>query len=164
MRILSRTMASERPYVERNTRERERLRALIARLSADDLRRNVNEHWTVAGVLLHVAFWDARALWLAGKIERGEAFTPSEIEPDDPSWINDTARTFLHSIPPREAAQLALSLAEQIDQRVAAIDPARTWPNDPKSLLNPVRASHREEHLEEIEVALAGRERPQRQR
>jgi sulfite reductase beta subunit-like hemoprotein len=157
-------MSSDRPYVERNTRERERMRALIARASDDDLRRKVNEHWTVAGVLLHIAFWDRRALWLADKIARGEPFTPSEVEPDDPSWINDTTRTFLHAIAPREAANLALGIAEETDARVAAIDPAKTWPSDETSLLNPVRAEHRQEHLEEIEAALAGREPPRRDR
>lgn len=51
---------SDRSYVEQNTRERDRLRALVERLSDDELCRPVNEHWTVAGALGHIAFWDAR--------------------------------------------------------------------------------------------------------
>jgi hypothetical protein len=49
-------MSVDRSYVEQNTRERERLRALVARLGDDELRSHVNQHWTVAGVLGHIAF------------------------------------------------------------------------------------------------------------
>ena len=41
----------DRSYVADNARELERLRALISRLSDQDLGSMVNEHWTVAGVL-----------------------------------------------------------------------------------------------------------------
>jgi len=148
-------MTSDRPYVAQNTAQRERLRALVQRLTDDDLRRPVNEHWTVAGVLGHIAFWDARSLWLADKIERGVAFTPSDVEPEDVTWINDATRPLIHAIPPRAAADLALNIAEEIDRRVASISPTKTWPRDPNSLLNPVRAEHRGEHLDEIESALS---------
>jgi hypothetical protein len=142
-------------YVEANDRERERMRALVARCPDDDLRRQVNEEWTVAGVLLHIAFWDARASWLAERIERGIPFTPSDIEPEDVSWVNDSTRRFLHAVPVRDAAELALRIAEETDRHVASIAPERTWPTDPNSLLNPLRAAHRGEHLDEIEAALS---------
>lgn len=141
-------------YTEQNDRERERMRALIERLSDDDLRRQVNEHWTVAAVLGHVAFWDARSLWLADRIERGLPFSSSDAEPEDVSWINDATRPLIHAIAPREAARLALRLAEQIDRRVASLSPTRMWPSNPQSLLNPLRAEHRAEHLDEIEASL----------
>jgi sulfite reductase beta subunit-like hemoprotein len=145
----------DRPYVEANDRERERLRALVERLTDEQLRRSVNEHWTVAAVLGHVAFWDARVLFLAGKLERSEPFTPYDVEPHDVSWINDSARPLIHAIAPREAARLALRLAEETDRRVAGLAPERLWPTDPQSLINPLRAAHRAEHLDEIEAALA---------
>ena len=58
-------MSLDRSYLEKNTAERERLRALVARLGDDELRSSVNEHWTVAGILGHIGFLDARALSLA---------------------------------------------------------------------------------------------------
>ena len=70
-------MSPRRSYVEENTRERERLRTLVERLSDVELRRPVNDYWTVAAVLGHIAFWDARALVLAEKLERGEPFSLS---------------------------------------------------------------------------------------
>jgi hypothetical protein len=148
---------ADRSFVDQNTRERERLRALVQRLGDDDLGRKLNEHWTVAAVLAHVAFWDARALFLAERLERGVPFTASEHEPDDPSWINDSARPLAHAIAPREAARLALRLAEETDERIAALPAAlvaKTWPSAPDSPLNPLRAAHRAEHLDEIEAAL----------
>jgi hypothetical protein len=147
-------MPADEPYNERNRKERERMRALIERLSDDDLRRSVNEHWTVAALLLHIGFWDARNRWLSDRIRVGIAFTPSDVEPDDPTWINDTTSPFLHAIPPRDAARLALRLAEEADAGVASLPPERTWPTDPTSLVNPVRAEHRAEHLDQIEAAL----------
>ena len=150
-------MSADRAYVEQNDRERERLRALVGRLDDAALRSKVNEHWTVAGILGHIAFWDSRALWLAGKIERGEAFSPDDVEPDDVTWINDSARPLIHAIAPREAGRLALRMAEEIDARVASLEPLQLWPANPKSLLNASRASHRAEHLDQIEAALRDR-------
>jgi hypothetical protein len=147
-------MSPYRSYVEQNTRERERLRALIAGLSDDELRSPVNEHWTVAGVLGHIAFWDARVLALAEKLERGVPFSPSDAEPEDVDWINDAMRPLIHAIAPRDAAQLAFRLAEETDRRVASLAPDRMYPNDGNSPLNAFRATHRAEHLDEIEAAL----------
>lgn len=144
-------------YIERNQRELERLRALVARSSDEELARAVNESWTVAGVLGHVAFWDSRALFLADKLIAGKPFTPSDAEPADPDWINDSTRALIHAVPPRALAELALRIAEATDSRIATLTPAlaaRTWPSDPSSPLNPLRAAHRAEHLDEIERAL----------
>jgi hypothetical protein len=152
-------MSSDRFYVEPNAHEQERLRALVARLSEDELRRHVNEHWTVAGVLGHIAFWDARVLALAGKLERGVPFSAGDDEGDDVDWINDATRPLIHAIAPRDVAQLALRIAEETDQRVLTLPPDRMWPEDASSPLNPLRAGHRREHLDEIEAALQDRER-----
>lgn len=145
-------------YVEQNTRQRERLRSLVERLTDEELRAPVNESWTVAGVLGHIAFWDGRALFLANKLVRGEPFTPSDNEPEDVDWINDANRPLIHAIPPREAADLALRLADETDARVASLPPelvAKAWPEDSESPLNVIRAHHRGEHLDEVEAALA---------
>jgi sulfite reductase beta subunit-like hemoprotein len=147
-------MSLDRSYVDQNDSERERLRALVARLGEEELRHSVNEDWTVAGVLGHIAFWDARALVLADKLERGVPFSPSDAEPEDVDWINDATRPLIHAIAPREAAQLAWRLAEDTDRRVASLAPDRMYPNDANSPLNPFRADHRAEHLDQIEAAL----------
>jgi hypothetical protein len=150
-------MSEDRSYVEQNTRERERLGALVERLGEDELRTPVNEYWTVAGVFGHIAFWDARVLALADKLERGVPFSPSDAEPEDVDWINDASRPLIHAIPPRDVARLALHIAEETDARVATLPPDRLWPRDPDSPLYALRASHRGEHLDDVEAALRAR-------
>ena len=150
-------MSEDRSYVEENTRERERLRALVERLDQDELGAPANEHWTVAGVLGHIAFWDARVLALADKLERGVPFSPSDADPEDVDWINDASRPLIHAIPPLELARLALRIAEETDTKVASLPVDRVWPGDLDSPINAVRASHRGEHLDEIEAALQNR-------
>jgi hypothetical protein len=146
--------AMNRSYVDANTRERERLRALVEGLSDDDLRRPANEHWTVAGVMGHIAFWDARASWLGEKLARGEPFSPSDEEPDEVDWVNDATRPLIHAIAPRDLARLTLAIAEETDERVASLPAERLYPNDPSCPLNAFRSEHRGEHLDQIEQAL----------
>jgi len=154
-------MAEERPYVAANTRERERLRALVESLDAEALSAPVNDYWTVAGVLGHIAYWDIRVLVLAGKIDRGEPWVAGDAEPEG-DWLNDTTRPLIHAIAPREAAQLAVRIADETDALVARLPLDRMWPADPDSPVSAARSEHRGEHLDEIEAALrvrAARER-----
>jgi hypothetical protein len=149
-------VAGNADYTERNDRERARMRAIVERLSDEDLARRVHPLWTVAGILGHIAFWDGRVLALTDKLQRGAPFTASDMEPEDVDWINDSARPLIHAIPPRELSRLALDIAEETDARVASLPSDRMWPEDPDSPINPLRASHRGEHLNQIEAALRG--------
>ena len=149
-------MTNERSYVEANTRQRDRLRTLVDRLDDGSLSAPVNESWTVAGVLGHLAYWDSRFIVLAEKIDRGEPWAPGDAEPDG-DWLNDSTRPIIHAIGPREAAQLALRLAEQADALAARLPMDRLWPGDPDSPISPARSEHRGEHLDEIEAALRAR-------
>jgi hypothetical protein len=147
-------MSEDREYIEQNTRERERLRALVERLDETQLRIPVNEYWTVAAVFGHIAFWDGRMLALADKLDRGEPFSSSDTEPEDVDWINDASRPLIHAVPPLELARLALQIAEETDARMETLPVDRLWPRDPDSPLYAVRASHRGEHLDDVEAAL----------
>lgn len=150
-------MKDSRGYVDENERELARMRSLVERLSDEELGHPVNGSWTVAGVLGHLAFWDGRALALADKLIRGAPFTSSDDDPEDVDWINDASRPLLHAIPPRRAANEALRIATETDAVLAGLAPelaARAWPQDEASPLNLLRASHRGEHLDEIEAAL----------
>jgi hypothetical protein len=149
-------MSADRSFVERNDHELDRMRGLVGRMSDADLRLPIGEHWTVAGILGHIAFWDGRNLALAGKLERGIPFSPSDTEPEDVDWINDAARPLILAIEPRRLAELALRTAEDTDRRVASLPPERMWPGDPESPINPLRATHRGEHLDQIEAVLRG--------
>jgi len=149
-------MTDDRGYIEANTQQRERLRALVDRLDQEALSAPVNQYWTVAGVLGHMAYWDIRFLVLAEKIDRDEPWAPGDTEPDG-DWLNDSTRPLIHAIAPTEAARLALSVAEQTDARAAELPLDRLWPWDPTSPISPARGEHRGEHLDEIEAALRAR-------
>jgi len=116
----------------------------------------VNESWTVAGVLGHAAYWDIRVLVLAEKIARGEPWVAGDAEPEG-DWLNDSTRPLVHAIAPRQAAQLAVRIAEETDALVARLPLDRMWPGDPASPVNPARSEHRGEHLDEIVAALRAR-------
>jgi hypothetical protein len=148
--------AEDRPYVADNTRQRERLRALVESLDDDALSTPVNDFWTVAGVLGHMAYWDIRVLVLAEKIARGEPWAPGDAEPEG-DWLNDSTRPLIHAIAPREAALLVLRTAEETDALVAKLPLDRMWPGDPDSPINAARGEHRGEHLDEIEAVLRAR-------
>ena len=145
------------PYDAENTTERELMRGLIERLDDAHLRSAANPDWTVAGVLAHLAFWDARVIyfverWLDGR----SAPSARDHEAEDVDWINDSSRPLAHALAPRAAADLALSLAEQADALVAklaaSIVDANAAAGDPVHLQ---RWEHRRVHLDEIERALA---------
>ena len=56
-------MAQDRSFVEQNRASTNRIRALVARLSDDEMQQRVGQHWTVAIALAHLAFWDRRVLY-----------------------------------------------------------------------------------------------------
>ena len=149
-------MTDDRSYIQDNDRERERLRALINRLDDDALAAPANEYWTVAGVLVHMAYWDNRVLVLADKIDRGEPWVPSDAEPEG-DWLNDSIRPIILAVAPRAAADLALRIAEETDARVAELPLDRMYPLDPESPISAARSVHRGEHLDELEQALQDR-------
>ena len=146
----------DRSYVAENDAERERLRALVRRLSDQDLARPMAGGWTVAGVLAHVAFWDQRIVVLLDEwVRRGPSWTPPHEDERDVHWINDAAKALCLALPPRVAAELAVSVAETVDRRVAGVSDAIIEANARAGpVLNWRRAVHRREHLDEIDEAL----------
>ena len=141
---------SKRSYSEENALQRERLKALVAKLSDDDLRLEVGAGWTVAATLAHIAFWDQRVLKLLHRFER-QGVGPSP-HPADVDAINDAAKALCLALPPHTAAHLAVSTAEELDRELDKL------PDDMLAQLasagQPIklsRAEHRQYHLDEIE-------------
>jgi Mycothiol maleylpyruvate isomerase N-terminal domain len=146
-------MSVDRTYIARNDAERGRLRSLVGRLSDADLARAMPAGWTVAGILAHLAFWDQRILALLAQLEQAPSrLLRNNLDESDVDWINDASKPFLLALAPRRAAELALSIADTVDGKVAALpdDLAARYAaaGSPLSLL---RAEHRAEHLKEIE-------------
>jgi hypothetical protein len=145
----------DRTFVAENDAERERLRSLIRRLGDDGLRRPMPAGWTVAAVLAHVGFWDARAIYWLDKYAEGVEPTP--YEPENTEAVNESAKPLCLALPPRDAAKLALRLAEEADGKVKALSDAMLAKIEATGgpPFNLSRAIHRKEHLDDIEFAMS---------
>lgn len=140
------------PLVQENAAALQRLRSLLDRLSDAQLAQPLFDGWTIAGILAHGAFWDRRALILIQHWEQDGSLKPS---PYDADTINDAMKAHCVAIPSRDAANLALLSAEAIERKLANLDPdhlAALMVGDPP--LNPVRATHWNKHISDIEQAL----------
>jgi hypothetical protein len=144
----------DRSYVAENAAERERLKALVARLTDADLARPISQEWTVGVGLMHLAFWDGMSL---SKFEEWERTGTVEIPPmrEIVDGINQAMLPWWRTIAPAQIRHAVIAAAEAVDHKaetlpewiVEAIVAAR-----PRSL---ARANHRRQHLDQIERALA---------
>jgi hypothetical protein len=143
-------MTLDRSFVERNRASTNRIRALAARLSDEELQHPVGEHWTVAIALAHLAFWDRRVMYVLDMTERdGKLFIP-EID----IFVNDLSLPLWAAIPPRQAARIAIETAEALDRRLEGFSPALLEEIYAYNERWVVRALHRGEHLDEVDAAL----------
>jgi hypothetical protein len=143
-------MTLDRSFAERNRASTERIRALAARLTDEELQHLVGEHWTVAVALAHLAFWDRRVMYVLDMTERdGKLFIP-EID----IFVNDLSLPLWAAIPPREAARIAIETAETLDRRLEGLPPALLEEIHAYNQRWVVRALHRGEHLDEVDAAL----------
>jgi len=147
-----------RSYVTENNVQRARLSALVDRLSDAELARPLAAGWTVGAVLAHVAFWDQRVLALIERWEpEGPGSTPRPIDHHDVDWINDSAKALCLALSPRAAARLAVATSDAVDRKVEALSDRLVAANAAAGHpINLLRAEHRREHIDEIELALAG--------
>jgi hypothetical protein len=148
-------LPADRSYIARNDKERARLKAIVARSSDADLARPMPAGWTVAGVLMHAAFWDQRIIVLLG-LWQGQGIEPRPELAEDVGWMNDSMKPLLMAVPPRKAAEVAVAIAEETDALVARVTDELIARNIElgDSGINLSRADHRGEHLEEVERLL----------
>jgi Mycothiol maleylpyruvate isomerase N-terminal domain len=149
-------MAADRSYVAENEASLARLRGLVDAMSDEELAEPMPADWTVAGVLAHLAFWDQRVTTLVDRWGPDGNGTPpnspGSYEEEAVDWINDAAKPMILALPPRVAAQVAVDAAAAADARVAMLSDELLAENERTGLyINPLRADHRLEHLDEIQ-------------
>jgi len=143
-------MTMDRSFIVRNQASTERIRNMAARLSDDEMQHPVGEHWTVAIVMAHLAFWDRRVMYVLDMTERdGKLFIP-EID----IFVNDLSLPLWAAIPPRLAANIAIETAETLDKRLETYSPALLEEIYTYNKRWVERSLHRGEHLDEAEAAL----------
>lgn len=142
-------MTFELSYVEHNRASTDRIRALAARLSDEELQQPVGEHWTVAVALAHLAFWDRRVMQVLDITEREGQLVAPQIDIS----VNDLSLPLWVAIPPRAAAQLAIETAEELDRRLEDYPQAlleKIYAYNPRWV---VRSLHRNQHVDEVDTA-----------
>ena len=143
------------PYSQQNAESRERLTALVRRLTDTDLALSTDYGWTISALLAHLDFWDHRmsvilSRWLT------EGFDPSEI---DSRAVNDSLKVLCHALEPRTAADLALVAAEKIDSQLETLSPELVQRIEEHAQATGTqfrmnRSLHRESHVKDIEALL----------
>ncbi|MEP7134585.1 MAG: DinB family protein [Chloroflexota bacterium] len=143
-------MALDLTYKEQNRTSRERIHALANRLTDAELQTKVGEHWTVAIVFAHLAFWERRVMYVLDMTEKdGKLFIPAiDI------FVNDLSLPLWAAIPPREAVRIAMQECAATDKRLDEYDPTLLEEIYNYNKRWVVRALHRNEHLDEAEAAL----------
>lgn len=144
---LGKTM--KKSYIEENALERKRMRALVESLSDEQLLIPLEDEWTIAVALAHLAFWDQRSYFLIRKWKENGIVEPSPI---DIEVINDALLSLWLLLPPRKAANLAISCAELIDRELEEtpidfIEEIETVEGKTRVF----RSIHRKMHLDQIE-------------
>jgi len=136
----------------RNRAARERLEGVIARLGGRDV--VLDDDWTAAALLAHIAFWDRLA---TARLERHlrEGEPPVFATDAVTDLTNEAALRQWKDTPPLVAGRQAREAAAQIDRLIEGL------PADKLDGLKALgrsflidRSNHRKEHLDQIERGL----------
>jgi hypothetical protein len=143
--------SDKQSIVSENNAGHEALVRLAARLTDEELARPMESGWTIAALLAHLAFWDARAVLLIEKWQR-EGIGPS---PADTDIVNDAARALCLAIPARAAADLAVKNSAEVNRSIETLSPEMIERiQEIGSAVHLIRYEHKRVHMEEIEQAV----------
>ena len=126
-----------------------RVRALVERLSDEDLRHSLGHGWTVGFALAHLAFWDARQVAALQRFASGEGFPSEDIA------TNATLSAIASAFDLSTVGEAAVSAAEQLDAIVESLtteqldslrEAGKSYAID--------RSAHREEHIRQIKAGI----------
>jgi len=137
-------------YKEQNRASTERIRALVGRLTDEEMQTKVGEHWTVGIALAHLAWWDRRVMYTLDMTERDGKLFILEIN----IVVNDLSLPLWAAIPPREAARICIETSETLDKQLEAYSPELLEEIFNYNKRWVIRALHRNEHLDKVDAAL----------
>ncbi len=143
-------MTLDQSYIEQNRASTERIRALVARLSDEEMQTKVGEHWTVAIALAHLAWWDRRVMYALDMTEHDGKLFILEIN----IVVNDLSLPLWAVIPPRDAARICIETSEMLDKQLEEYSPELLEEIFSYNKRWVMRALHRNEHLDEVDMAL----------
>jgi uncharacterized damage-inducible protein DinB len=133
-----------------NRESTERMRTIINRLSDAELSKSVGSDWTISITLAHLALWDQRVIFV---IESAKKMNKLHAPYYD-DQLNDILTPTLRAIPVREAASMAITTAEKLDDDLEQCSSQliEQMKEVNERLID--RSIHRNLHLDEIEKAI----------
>ncbi|MGH2672161.1 MAG: hypothetical protein ACRDHC_04195 [Actinomycetota bacterium] len=149
-------MSMDRSYISENEAQLRRLSEFLDGLSDDQLARPMEAGWTVAAVLGEhglLGLPDRRA---ARPLGAGRSPHIAHGRGGGGGLDQRAAKPIFLAIPPSIAARVVLEAAEAADRAVAGMSDELLAKNDETGLIiNPARAEHRAEHLDDLERAFS---------
>ena len=140
-----------------NEEQRERLKATVERLTAEDYAREVMPGWTVGALLAHVAFWDRLVIERWTRAIADDETIPVSLSDVLTDLINGASLAQWLAMPGPLAGREAVAAAEAVDGYVEGLEEARVAAADAAGLGRLIdRSLHRIEHLDMIDAALEG--------
>lgn len=145
-------MVSLEEIVRENARSNAEFRKRVESFTPAELGTPMPAGWTVSAVLVHLAFWDLRAITLIQKWNQ-EGIHESAIDTD---VVNEVVRRLCLAVQPEQAVEMAVSAAEEVDRLIESLplETAEAIQTQGKNV-RLKRADHRRTHLSEIEQVLA---------
>ncbi len=107
----------DKGYISENAATSEKLVSLIDQLREEDYFLDAGDGWDIRVILAHLAFWVLRTGVLMKRGKR-EGVRNSPIDLD---VMNESLLSILRSVPPRAAAELAVSAAKAADREVESL-------------------------------------------
>jgi hypothetical protein len=144
-------MSGNHSFIIENEAERQRLRGLALIITNQQLALQLPNGWTVADTLVHLAFWDLRALAVLKRWKK-DGFKPIPIDADT---TNEAVNILAETIMPHAAVALAVYASGLIDKEIEGVSTdliAAILNAGQERFLR--RAQHRKEHLDKIEKVL----------
>ena len=138
-------------YNEPNRAQTQRLKNL-GRLTDEELRSPIGEHWTVAVAIAHIQYWDGRNLGVLEAWRRHDV--PLNQWAKDETVLNDVLLPLWRTLEPREALAQAVKTAEALDRVVEDLTPVEAKSVAAQRSRALDRSVHRSEHLDEIDRAV----------
>ena len=138
-----------------NDEQRERLAAIVQRLTAEDYAREMMPGWSIGALLAHLAFWDRLVIerWTSA-IDEGVT-VPVSLSEVLTDLLNAASLAQWSAMPGPLAGREAIAAAAAVDAYVEGLEEARIAAAEEAGLGRLIdRSRHRAEHLDAIEAAL----------
>lgn len=133
-----------------NRESTERMRKMINQLSEEELSKSIGSDWTISITLAHLALWDQRVIFVIESAKKNNKLHAPYYD----YQLNDILTPILRAIPAREAARMAITMSEKLDNELeqCSTQLLKEMKEVNRRLIE--RSIHRNLHLDEIENAV----------